>query len=134
MVLHGSNHVTLDCDLAIASTDENTSAIVRALSEFNPLPVYWRPGTAFVWDERRFFGTNVRLKTSVGDLDLILDLPGVQSYEAMRNRCVSLEIGGQPVRVASIDDLIGMKSVAGRIKDQLHLLELEELKKLGDGD
>lgn len=37
---------------------------------------------------------------------------------------------GFDVRVASFDDLISMKRAANRIKDQLHILELQELQKL----
>ena len=39
---------------------------------------------------------------------------------------------GMKVRVLSVDGLIAAKKAAGRLKDQAHLLELIELKKILD--
>ena len=72
----------------------------------------------------------LNLKTDLGPID-ILPLPaGIDSFEGLWERSVAFDLGGFTVRVASLDDLIAMKQAAGRVKDQLHLLELQALKRL----
>jgi hypothetical protein len=54
----------------------------------------------------------------------------VDSFEGLRQRAAEMELFGVPVRVASLEDLIRMKQAAGRLQDQLHLVELEALRRL----
>ena len=51
------------------------------------------------------------------------------SFEGLYERSIT-NVEGMDVQVASIDDLIRMKSLANRLKDQVHLMELNALKKL----
>ena len=41
-----------------------------------------------------------------------------------------MRLFGLPVRVASIDDLIRMKTATGRLKDNEHAMQLQALKKI----
>jgi hypothetical protein len=87
----------------------------------------------FILDERSFrFAKNFTLTIDLGDIDLLGDVPGVDSFESLLSRSVVMDLGGFEVRVASLDDLIAMKKAAGRIKDQIHIIELQALKKLID--
>lgn len=58
------------------------------------------------------------------------EIPGVDSFEALRERAIPIDLGGFVVPIASLDDLITMKRAANRPKDQSHLYELLALKKL----
>ena len=55
--------------------------------------------------------------------------PG-NGYESLRRRADRFDLGGLSVLVASIDDLIAMKSATGRPKDRAAVDELEALKRL----
>lgn len=127
MVLHGTTHVTVDSDLAIAGDDENRAAVARALAPLDPEPYHLPRGHKVVWDERSIRGAMVGLRTTAGDVDLRLVLPGVDSFDGLYERSVAVERFGRPIRVASVADLIAMKRVAGRAKDLDHIEELESL-------
>ena len=76
--------------------------------------------------------TNMTLDTEAAPVDLLAEIPGIESFEALWNRSVETDIYGVMVRVASLDDLIAMKRAANRPKDQSHLYELEAIKRLTD--
>ena len=100
-------------------------------------PGPWRrssPSLATFLVDRRSCGTSeasggavVGFRTTAGDVDLMLVLPGVDSFEGLLARSMVVELQGRRVRVASVADIIAMKRVAGRPKDLDHIEELEEL-------
>ncbi len=63
-------------------------------------------------------------------IDLLGHVTGIGEYEEVCRLSESRELFGLSIRILSLDGLITAKKAAGRTKDQLHLLELEELKKL----
>jgi hypothetical protein len=63
---------------------------------------------------------------------LLGDVSGIGGYEQVRKQSEELSLFGSTLRVLSLEGLIISKKAAGRRKDLLHLLELEELKKLRD--
>ena len=70
------------------------------------------------------------LETDATDVDILGDIPGIDSFEGLWERSVESTLYGLPVRVASIEDLISMKRTANRLKDQNHIMELLALQKL----
>ncbi len=65
-------------------------------------------------------GANFGLATRAGGLDVWTDaveLKGARSWEEMRERAVTAEVGEQSLRFVHLDDLIRMKLAAGREKD-----------------
>jgi hypothetical protein len=56
------------------------------------------------------------------------------NYQVYSESGVDLTLFGRPVQVLTLGGLIAAKKAAGRAKDRLHLLELEELKKLRDAE
>jgi hypothetical protein len=75
---------------------------------------------------------NFTLVTDLGDIDLLGEVSGVGGYEQALAQSVEKVVFGYTVRILSIESLIAAKKAAGRIKDRLHVLELEELRKLRD--
>jgi hypothetical protein len=61
--------------------------------------------------------------------DFMPIIHGVRSFEGLKTRAVTREIGGQAVLVASLDDIIKSKRAAGRAQDLAVLPVLEELRR-----
>jgi hypothetical protein len=130
MVYHGTDYATVDADFAVATNAETTEGLIRALAPFRPRPFNQPESSDFPWDARSIFGAVVSLITDVGELDLMRILPGVDSFEGLWQRSLTRTVFGVEIRLASIEDLIAMKTVANRPKDRLHIQELEALAKL----
>ena len=135
MAAYGSAHVTQDIDAGYARDRENIAAVRAAFAPLHPRLRGFPADLPFVWDERTLrAATNLTLDTDVSPVDLLGDIPGVDSFEGLWNRSVTTQLYGMTVQVASIDDLIAMKRAANRPKDQVHLLELLALQQLIDNE
>ena len=73
-------------------------------------------------------GANFRLETSLGDLDIMQWVAGIDvepAYAALRVNAITGELGGIPLAVCGLEDLVAMKRAAGRPRD------LDDLQRLG---
>jgi hypothetical protein len=73
-------------------------------------------------------GANFRLETRLGDLDIMQWVAGIDAdpaYTALAANALSGGLGGVPLRVCGLEDLIKMKRAAGRPRD------LDDLQRLG---
>ena len=130
MVTHGASIVTEDLDLCYRRTQTNFEALERAFSglrvELRDAP----PGLPFRLDAPTIHAAlNLTLLTDLGPIDLIGEVAGIGQYDAVFAMSDVLQIFETEIHVLSLEGLIAAKKAAGRLKDQLHLLELEELKK-----
>lgn len=131
MMSHGSAHVTQDIDLGYAAEPANVQALASALAPFHPRLRGVPDDVPFTLDARTFRNTqNLTLETDMGAIDLLGHIAGVDTFDGLWQRADELELFGQTVRVASLDDLIAMKRTANRPKDQAHVMELLALKRL----
>jgi len=66
-------------------------------------------------------GANFTLTTTAGRLDIFTDpahLKGSPAWEDVDRRALSIDVGTQaPIRIVGLDDLLQMKSAAGRDRD-----------------
>jgi predicted nucleotidyltransferase len=135
-ILHGAARTTNDVDLVYARDPENLKSLTEALSLQQPYLRGAPPGLPFRWDERTIQGgLNFTLTTSLGDLDLLGEVPGGGSYEQLLPFTQELSVVGVSCRVVTLERLILLKRAAGRPKDleaiaELHAL-LEERRKMG---
>ncbi len=133
MIANGSAYVTKDLDVCYQRTPENIATVAAALAPIHPYLRGAPPGLPFRFDPATIqAGLNFTLITDYGDLDLLGEVSGLGNYEKVLAASNLMEMYGQQVQVLSVDGLIAAKKAAGRTKDKLHLLELEELKKLRD--
>jgi hypothetical protein len=73
---------------------------------------------------------NFTFSTSLGSVDILTDPAGAPPYERLKAEAMTIDVRGQPVRVASLDHLIAMKEAAGRTKDKLMATEYRKLSDL----
>jgi hypothetical protein len=140
-VLHGAPRPSGDIDIALARGRRNLARLSPALTDLgarmrfpgrpDPLVFTHDPGSL-----GRMFSSmpSVSLVTPHGPLDIVVEQPGLPDYRDLRRHAVAGRLDGVPVQVASLDDLIRSKQVAGPAElDALstlqHLRELQELNK-----
>lgn len=123
---HGSAYPTYDLDLMYARDRSNVERIAAVLVELEATPRGAPPDLPFMLDAKTL-GEEANFTTRLGPVDLLASPTGAPPYEKVREAAETIEIGGHPVRVASLDHLIAMKEAAGRTKDKLMATEYREL-------
>jgi len=133
MISHGSAYVTKDVDVCYSRSPENIAALAAACASVHPYLRGAPPGLPFRFDPLTIqAGLNFTLTTELGDVDLLGEVSGIGTYDKVVAMSAEREIYGLRIRILSLEGLIAAKKAAGRTKDKLHLLELEELKKMRD--
>ena len=130
-VLHGSATLTQDVDICFARDEGNLEALAKALGELGARLRGVGESVPFVPDRRTLEQSELlTLDTSAGPLDLVALPPGSPPYDVLRRRSQRLDLGAFAVCVASVEDLIAMKRMAGRPKDLVAIEELEAIVRL----
>jgi hypothetical protein len=95
-IAHGSARFTQDLDIVYLRTATNLGRLAAALADHKPYLRGVPPGLPFVWDDATLArGLNFTLVTSLGDIDLLGEIPGGGTYEelsAFRTRCLCLSL------------------------------------------
>lgn len=68
---------------------------------------------------------NLYLRTDLGQVDVLGELPGTGDYNTIRDRTIDVDFAGINCRVLDIPTLIESKLRAGRPKDQQAARELQ---------
>ncbi|MBI2922358.1 MAG: hypothetical protein HYY18_14995 [Planctomycetes bacterium] len=127
--VHGSARLTRDVDVVYRRSPENLTRLVSALQAHSPYLRGAPPGLPFRWDERTVRGgLNFTLTTTLGDLDLLGEMTGGGSYEALLKESIEVQVFGRTLKCLSLNQLIAAKRAAGRPKDLEALAELEALR------
>lgn len=122
--LHGSMYPTLDLDVAYARERANLARMVRALEGMEVLLNNAPADLPLVLDVKSLEnGANFTFDTVHGRFDILGHIPGISSYNNLRQDSTLTDIDGVEVRIASIDHLIAMKRAANRPKDKLMVEE-----------
>jgi predicted nucleotidyltransferase len=133
-VLHGSAQATYDLDICYATDSGNLEALGGALVELKAQLKGVEEQVPFVPDARTLNRVEVlTMTTELGEVDMLARPSGSPGFEALRRHADRFDLDGFSVLVASIDDLIAMKSAAGRHKDLATVEELETIKRLRAG-
>lgn len=131
VIEYGGASFTQDLDLCYERSDDNLKRLAKVLIALKASLRGAPEGLPFKPDAPTLkAGLNFTLTTEAGSLDVLGELAGVGGYEELIPRASTAKIYGVKVRVIGLEDLIRAKRAAGRPKDKLHLLELEELRKL----
>jgi hypothetical protein len=133
MTAQGSANVTFDVDICYSRTPQNIAALSAALAPYHPYLRGAPPGLPFRFDEAAIqAGLNFTLQTDLGEIDVLGEVSGLGGFDKVFSQSEPIKLFEISISVLTIDGLIAAKKAAGRRKDQNHILELEELKKIRD--
>src|SRR5687767_7753598 len=101
--------------------DRRRANIRRLVAALAPLSTYLRgapPGLPFQFDEHTVqAGLNFTLITDAGAIDLLGEMTGVGSFDALAGRTTDVSLFGCTYRCVDLETLIAAKRAAGRPKD-----------------
>jgi hypothetical protein len=134
--LHGFMRSTFDIDLVLAMNDGNLTRFIAVAKRYGLVPSIPVPIDALrdanqieQWHrEKGMLAFALREPQIGGWVVDILVRPNVPFEQLMAN-AVAGELFAQKIWIASIDDLITMKRIANRAKDQLDIAALEKIKR-----
>ena len=126
VVVQASPRFTRDLDISYATDTANLERLGTLLVALDARLRGVEEDVPFIPDARTLRHTQMlTLTTRDGDLDLLVDPPGSPGYPALRRHADVVELDGESVRIASLEDLIEMKRAAGRPQDQIDIESLE---------
>jgi predicted nucleotidyltransferase len=130
--LMGSSRVTYDVDFCYRRTSDNLERLATALGTLHLTLRGAPPDLKFRLDAQALaLGQNYTFEVD-GEypLDFLGYLEPLGTYEDLLPQTDTVSIGGRPVHVIGLDDLIRIKQYLGRPKDRESLLQLEAIKRL----
>jgi len=131
LVAHGSARATFDLDVCYKHSKENIEKLCRALQPFHPRLRGAPLDLPFRFDSKTVTaGLNFALATDLGDFNLLGEVAGLGSYDAVYKSSQHKKVENISCRVLSLDGLYRAKSAAGRNKDIEALKEIKGLKEL----
>ena len=127
-IAHGSVRLTSDLDIVYQRSPANLDKLVTALAEYNPYLRGAPPGLPFQWDRATLQrGLNFTLISSLGEIDLLGEIPGGGTYQDLLPGAIEISVFGMRCRCLSLPQLIRAKRAAGRPRDLEVLAELEAI-------
>lgn len=127
--LHGTTRVTRDIDIAYSTTGANLTRLCEVLNRFKPRRILLgRPegGVIVLTPELLRRERMLQLATTVGEVDLLSQIDGFNSYGFVKKNAELYDVG-VPTPVLSIEGLIRTKKAMNRPKDLQDIVELEAL-------
>ena len=135
VALHGIPRMTYDLDIVVVPEAEELATVERIFRNMGLVPRQPVSLSEFadaahrsrMRDERNLLAVTFSdPRDPLREVDVLVT-PPVDAHELVK-RAVVLDLGGVPVRVVSLDDLIGMKRGTGRRQDDDDVLHLERIK------
>ncbi len=126
VVIQASPRFTRDLDISYATDTANLERLGALLVSLDARLRGVEEEVPFTADASTLRHTQMlTLTTRDGDLDLLADPPGSPGYPSLRRHADIVELDGESVRIASVEDLIEMKRAAGRPQDEIDIESLE---------
>lgn len=135
--LYGYIRLTMDLDLMVDLSDENLSRVVEIMENLGYSPRVPINPKEFISESNRdewikekgaVVFTFIDLKSPYKHIDIFLNNP-IDFAKAFLRKEVMV-VGGTKIFVASIDDIIKMKSITGRPRDKEDIIHLEKIKEM----
>lgn len=122
---YGFVRMTMDFDLLILPSEENSGKIMLALCAFG------FGDAGFSEKDFQREGAVITLGEQPNQIDLLTSM-GSQSTAEILSHAESVEIEGLAMNVVNYQDLLAAKKEAGRAKDRIDVDELEKLREERD--
>lgn len=123
VIAHDFVRATEDVDLLIPDDPANDALLLEALAALDAVS----PESGAAADAGSLTGReHVRLRTAAGLLDLLREGTAPLDFATVWAAAVTADLGDGAFRVAGLESLVAFKRLAGRPRDRLDLLELEE--------
>ncbi len=127
--LHGTGHATVDVDICPATGDENLSNLATALRKLGARLRIEGDPSGVPFDPHPDALRQIEVMTLItehGPLDLCVAPSGFpEGYSTLREHASTIRLGALDLPVASLEDVVSSKQVAGRPKDVVALPPLE---------
>jgi predicted nucleotidyltransferase len=135
--LHGVERATADVDLLMALDGDNLGRFYRVAKRFGMRPVvpvtlddFADAAKVESWiSEKNMIAFALRTADKLDPTVDILVQPVVAFEDACR-RAIVKDLGGFPVMIAAIEDLVRLKAGTGRQKDRADIDALERVQRL----
>jgi hypothetical protein len=131
--VHGHRRTTMDLDLTPDPSPENLRRLGTALAELEARPRDAGAEKAEIAasdPERLAIAAVVPpLLTRHGQIHILKEPKGARGFDEMRARALVVDLNGNEVAIASLDDLIRMKRAAGRPADLDDIAALTEVER-----
>lgn len=135
MIAQGAANTTLDVVFSYDRSIDNLASLVTVLKNCHAHLRDAPHNLPFLIDVQTFKNViNLTLTTDFGDLGLLAEPAGVDSFEGLWSRADEMQIFGMKVKVACLEDILAMKRASDRPKDRLHILELQDLQQFLVGE
>lgn len=133
--LHGYQRVTMDVDVVLALNDSNLSRFIDCARAANlkpvlPVPLDSLRNAALIdqWHrEKGLLAFALRGPEVMATVIDVLVRP-VVPFETLKRNAIAKRAGTLSIPVASLDDLVTLKTGTGRSKDALDIEELLKIK------
>lgn len=127
---HGVVRGTKDIDVMPDPRPGNLGRLAAALRALDAEVMFSPSELGLVPDQDGLSrGGNWVLRTRLGRLDVMQDVAGAKSYDALRSAAVERDVpGAGPFWFSGYDDLIAMKVAAGRPQDELDVTSLHRAR------
>lgn len=134
--LLGSMRSTADLDILVEMSDKNLTKVVKIMKKkgyrvkqpVDPMKIA-DTKTRKDWIKNKHMKAfNFYKEDELKEVDIIIDSP-VSFNQAVKS-AIQIKIEGISLPVISIQNLIKMKEITGRLKDKLDIQELKKIKKL----
>jgi len=134
VAVHGYPRATKDIDIVPRSDAENAARLFTALSAIGARPIelgdFRAAELPVAFDpDGLALGGNWALQTEHGRVDVMQSVPGIGGFEELTGNAFALDLAGVGVvPVAGYEDLVTMKTAAGRRLDEEDLARLREAR------
>lgn len=121
VIRHGVVRATKDVDVTLAPTHGSQAALIDLVGEWAAT----RPDGTAVDERDLVVGQNIHLATPHGLLDALAEQSPPLTYAEIASRAEERRIDGTPALICSLPDLVALKRLAGRPRDEVDLADLE---------